>query len=158
MVDPGVLGLDGGVDRNEVSRPQVGDAVGDPVDVLLDRHEHVDEHGRAARPRDGEQVRESRGRDAEVRARPGRPLVPQLHASGAGDIGAEQRPGHGVETGGEHDDVDGELVGRGPDAGRGDLGDRRGADVDESDVVAVVRRVVVGVEARTLRAERMVPR
>src|SRR5204862_1433858 len=85
VVDPGVLGLDGGVDRNEVSRPQVGDAVGDPVDVLLDRHEHVDEHRRAAGSGDGEEVREAGGRDAEVRARPGGPLVTELHAPGAGD-------------------------------------------------------------------------
>ena len=89
---------------------EVGDAVGDPVDVLLDRHDHVGEHRRAARAGDREQVREAGGGQAEVGAGPGRPRVAQRTPSRPRDVGREQGAGHGVEAGGEHERV--ELVRR----------------------------------------------
>src|SRR5712671_6033650 len=54
---------------------QIGDAVGDPVDVLLDRDDHVAQHRRAARAGDHEHVREAGDGEPEIRVRPVAPLV-----------------------------------------------------------------------------------
>ena len=73
-------------------RAQVREAVGDPVDVLLDRQRHVaTARRRAARARDREQVREAVDREAEVGARAVRPLVAQRAAAGAADVDVEER-------------------------------------------------------------------
>ena len=61
-----VLGLGGGLDGRVAVLAQVGEAVGDPVHVLLDGHDHVAEHRRAARAGDGEEVREAGDGEAEV--------------------------------------------------------------------------------------------
>src|SRR6185295_3095361 len=71
-------------------RAEVRDAVDDPVDVLLDRDHHVAQDGRAARPGDGEEVREARDREAERRARPGCPLLSERQAVPAAQVDGEQ--------------------------------------------------------------------
>ena len=91
-----------------VSRPllaQVAQAVGDPVDVLLDGHRHVAQHRRALRPGDHEQVREAVRGDAEVGARALGPLLLQGEPVPSADAELEQGAGHRVEAGGEDDDV-----------------------------------------------------
>src|SRR5437867_12241556 len=64
--DPGFLGLDGGLDHRAAVRAQEGDALGDPVHVLLDRHDHVAEHRGAAGSGDREEVREPGDGDPQV--------------------------------------------------------------------------------------------
>ena len=53
-----------------------------------------------------EQVREAGEAEAEVGARAVGPLVAQRDAVAAADVDREQRAGHRVEAGGEHDRVD----------------------------------------------------
>ncbi len=110
-----VLGLEGRLDRGVALLVEVADAVGDPLDVLLDAHEHVGEHRRAPRAGDGEQVREPLHAEPEVGARAGRPGVLQGAALAAADVDAEQRAGHGVEPGGVDQHV--EVVVRRPWSG-----------------------------------------
>ena len=88
----------------------VGDAVGDPLDVLLDGVDHVGQHRRAAGAGDEEQVRETGHRQPEIGLRPLGPGLAEVRAARALDVDGEQRAGHGVEPGREHDGVD--LVGR----------------------------------------------
>ena len=59
VLDPGVFRLHGRLDARLAALAQVRDAVGDPVHVLLDGDDHVAQHGRAAGPRDDEEVREA---------------------------------------------------------------------------------------------------
>jgi len=66
--------------------------------------------------------------------------------------------GHGVEAGGEHDGVDVEGSRVGADAGGRDLFDRLLPQVHQRDVGTVIGGVVVGIEAGTFGAERMVVR
>src|SRR5215469_13138567 len=54
MLDPGFLRLRGCFYSLAAVFPQIGDAVDDPVDVLLDRHDHVAEDRGAARAGDRE--------------------------------------------------------------------------------------------------------
>src|SRR5258705_10160069 len=57
MRAPRVLRLRGRLDRRKLISAHVGDAFGDPLDVLLDRHRHVRQHRGALRAGDREQVR-----------------------------------------------------------------------------------------------------
>src|SRR5262245_30287855 len=72
---PRVLGVPGSLDAAERPRAEMREALGDPVDVLLDGHDHIAQHGRAARAGDGEEVREALHGETEVGARP---LGPQI--------------------------------------------------------------------------------
>ena len=65
--------------------------IGDPLDMLLDRHRHIRQHRRALRAGDREQVRERRQPRAEIGVRAVRPLLasvrpprPSCQASSAG--------------------------------------------------------------------------
>ena len=91
-------------------------AARDPLDVLLDRHRHVAQHRGRPRAGDHEQVREAGGGDAEVGLRAVGPLVLQLLAVAALDVDPVERARHGVEAGGEDDDVELELAVLGADA------------------------------------------
>ena len=138
---------------------QVRDAVGDPVDVLLDRDHHVAEHGGAARAGHGEEVREAGDGQAERTSagpsahfsRSDRPPRPRRSI-------AEQRARHRVEAGAEHDRVERELLVA--DAQPGSVISSIGvlADRDEAHVRAVVGLEVAGVDAHPLRSERVVVR
>ena len=161
LVDVGgplVLGLrrrvEGG--RAAVAGPRHG--VGDPVDVLLDGDHHVREHGRAAGTGDHPEVRVAGRRDPEVRAGSFGPLLLEQHAVAPLDVERGQRPGHGVEAGGEHDRVELVLLLARAHACLRHLRQRRLPEVDERDVGQVERRVVVRVEARPLGAERVIGR
>ena len=94
-----------GFDALDAVARMCGDAVGDPLHVLLDRDRHVAQHRRAAGAGDGEQVRETRHLQAEIVARARCPGVRERQAVAAANVHAQQRAGHGVEAGGEDDDV-----------------------------------------------------
>ena len=66
-------------------------------------------------------------------------LLGRFLAVTALDVDPVERARHGVEPGGEHDDVELVLTVLGTDAGGRDLLDRRVANVDQRDVLAVVR-------------------
>ena len=59
------------LDRRELALTEVLDAVGDPVDMLFDRYQHVRQHGRAARPGNQEQVGEARHHESQIGERAG---------------------------------------------------------------------------------------
>ncbi len=158
VLDPEVLGLLRRLDGGFVVLSHAHGAVRHPVDVLLDRDHHVGEHRRAGRPGDGEQVREAVHHESEVGARAVLPLLLQGEPVLPLDVDRHQRTGHGVEPGGEYDGVELELFVARADAVGVISTERRPAQVDEPDVVPVVRLVVAGVEARALGAERVVER
>ena len=110
MADPGLLGLAAGLDQGGAARAHVFDALGDPFDVLLDRRQHVGQHRRAARTGDGEEVGEARHGEAKIGFRPLLPLVLQRSAIAAANVDPEQRAGHGVEAGGQHQAVEAVIL------------------------------------------------
>ena len=93
---------------------------------------------------------------AQVGHRTRLPFLLQVPAVSAADVDLEQRPGHGVKAGGEHDDVEVVVRGGGAQARRRDLGDRRLPQIHEGDVVPVESLEVVGVDRRALGAVRVV--
>ncbi len=106
----------------------------------------------------GEQVRKALDRQAEIGARPVGPLGADRPTAPPSDIDAQDRTGHGVEAGAEHEDVERVLRVANADSGLSDLVDGRLLDADEGDVVAVVRLVVVDVDAHPLGRERVLVR
>ena len=54
--DLGVLSLLSGLNTGVVMLEHIVDAVGDPLDMLLDAHHHIGRHRRTARPGDGKKV------------------------------------------------------------------------------------------------------
>src|SRR5207248_4915746 len=66
--DPLLGGFATGFDGVVAVSAQVVQAVADPLDVVLDRRDHVGEDGRAARPGDDEQVREPGDAQPEIGA------------------------------------------------------------------------------------------
>ena len=152
------FGQRGRLDRLEAFVAHVLEALGHPVDVLLDRYGHVRQDGRAAGPGEHEEVREPGGHQAQVRRRPGRPLLLEGQAIPAGDVRRHQGAGHGVKAGGVHDGVEAERLVRRLDAVLGDADDRLLAQVDEPDVRQVEGLEVAGIEARPLGTEVVVLR
>jgi len=75
MGTPRVLRLRGRLDRCKLASSHVGDAFGDPLDVLLDRHRYVRQHRGALRAGDREQVRVAGYSQAEVGLRAVLPLL-----------------------------------------------------------------------------------
>ena len=113
----------GGFDRLEALNSQVVEAVDDPVDVLLDRHDHVGQHRRASGPGEGEEVRETDGRETEVGRRTVGPLLPEGDPVPSGDVDADERTRHGVESSGVDDGVEPEGLVQCVDPRLGDRGD-----------------------------------
>ena len=153
VVDPLVLGPLRRFDATQASAAQVADAVGDPVDVLLDGGDQVGEHGGTPGAGDDEQVGEARGAEAQVGAWTGRSLFFEGLTAETADVDPVESSGHGVETGGEDDSVECVL-------GIADLQsllcesiDGHLAHVDQVDVLAVEGLVVPGVD-RTRRCFR----
>ena len=155
---PSGFGQLGRLDRLDAFRAHVLEASGHPVDVLLDRHGHVRQDGRAAGPGEHEEVRESGGHEPQVRGRPGRPLLLEGHTIPASDVRSHQGAGHGVKAGGVHDGVEAERLVRRLDAILGDADDRLLMQVDEPDVRQVVGLEVAGIQARPLGTEVVVLR
>ena len=135
---------------------EVGDAVGDPVHVRLGVQHHVGQHGRRARARHDEEVRESVDAEAEVGAGPTGPVVAQPLAAATDDVDLGQRARHRVEPGGEHDRVDVVVGVGGVDAGGVDGLDGCLTHADQLDVGSIERLKVVGVGADSLGADRVV--
>ena len=75
VLHPAGLGRLRGLDAVVAGLGHLTEAVGDPVDVLLDRHGHVRQHRRAARTGDQEQVGEPGRHQPEVGERAVLPLV-----------------------------------------------------------------------------------
>ena len=92
-------------------------------------------------------------RHAEVGAWPLAPFLLQRQSATAADVDLQQRAGHGVEAGGEHDGVDLVLLAPGADALLGDLLDRLVADIDQLHVGPVERLVVADIDAQPLAAD-----
>ena len=74
--------------------------------VLFDGHQHVTEDGGAAGPGDGEHVRETGDHQPQIADRTIPPFVLECQAVPAANVHTQHRAGHGVETGGEDDDVE----------------------------------------------------
>ena len=151
--DPGVLGVPIRLDPLRAPAAQHGQAVGDPLHVLLDGEDHVAQHGRAARPGDEEQIGEARRHQPKIGARTRRPLAGQRRAVPPGDGDAGQRARHGVEAGGEDDAVQFVLGLRRLHARGGDGDQGRAAQVHKGDVRAVERLEVAAVHADALGAD-----
>ena len=121
--------------------------------MLLDRHDHVGEHRRAAGAGDGEQVRETRHLKPQKGRRTRRPRVAQGPTASAGDVDPVERAGHRIETGGEHDVVDMVVQSVDDDRRLGDLLDGRRRHVNQRDVRPVEGAEVVGVDHQPLAAD-----
>ena len=121
--------------------------------MLLDRHDHVGEHRRAAGAGDGEQVRETRHLKPQKGRRTRRPRVAQGPTVSAGDVDPVERAGHCIETGGEHDVVDMVVQSVDDDRCLGDLLDGCRRYVDQRDVRPVKGLEVVGVDHQPLAAD-----
>ena len=124
--------------------------------MLLDGDGHVAQHGGTARTRDGEQVREVRSLQPEVRARPGGPRFFQRVALAARDVQLQQRTGESIEAGRKNDDVEVVVLAGGADSRFGDLDDRLGLQVDQENIVAVERLEIAGVDGRPFGGKAMV--
>ena len=126
--------------------------------MLLDRYDHLGFHGWAAGAGDGEHVGEPGDHQTEIGGRPAGPFVRQGGAVADTDVDFFQRAGHRVEAGGEHDRVEFVFIHRRPQAGFRQFHYWIGSRVYQRDVVAVVRFVIIGIEAKALGADRMVLR
>mmetsp|Transcript_29507 Transcript_29507/g.94416 ORF Transcript_29507/g.94416 Transcript_29507/m.94416 type:complete len:480 (-) Transcript_29507:287-1726(-) len=130
----------------------------DDVDVVLGREDHLALDGRALRAGDEVHVREARHHQAEVRARPGLPLVGEGEPVRVADVDAARGARYRVEASREDEVVDRVPLVAHSHAVGVDAADRRLLDADEGHVVPVVRLVVVCVEAEPLGSDRVVGR
>src|ERR1700719_2110477 len=93
------------------------------------------------------------GKPAEIRLRALAPLLLERLPAGAADVDLQQRPGHRIEAGREHDRIDCVFLILGPNASRRDRLDRLAADVDQGDIWAVIGLPVAGIDAEPLAAD-----
>ena len=159
MSDPSVFRVHRGFDALEPLFPQIFEATRNPVHVLFDGHHHIGHHRRAARTGDDEHVRETGHHDAEVAARPFRPLLLQRDAGLCRGYPcytacpsarrsrwrtrccpACTRPSEVRSPVGSH------------------LFDRRRPRIDQGDVVAIEGRIVIRVHAKALGRDGIVSR
>jgi hypothetical protein len=136
--------------------PEIVEAVGDPVHVLLDRGHHVGEHRGAAGPGDRKEVREAVNRETEKGDRAVGPFLVKGEPGSPLRVDGEERSRHRVETCRKDDGV--ELVGLAVlqlQALRSDLRDRVLAHIHEADVGAVEGREVIRVDAEALAPEEL---
>ncbi len=153
MRDPALFGRRRGLDGTVAARAHEGDAVGDPVHVLLDRHDHVGQHRRAARAGHREQIGETRNAQPQPGARTRGPFVPQAQATAAADVDLQQAAGHRIEARGEDQAVQRVLLATCAHPGRRDRLDRRLRDIDQTHVGPIEGLVVAGVDAQALAAD-----
>ena len=78
--------------------PHLREAAGNPVHVLLDGDDHLRLHRRAARPGDGEEIREAGDQEAQVGPRSSCPLFLQPLAVHPTDVHVVERAGHCIES------------------------------------------------------------
>lgn len=138
MIDPIVFCCRAGFNGRDAMVLKVGDAVGNPIYMLLDRKRHVTQDGGAAGARDGEEVGEAGHHQAEVAARTSGPFVLQTFSISAADFDVVQSARHGFEASCEHNAIDRELLISGPHANGRDLDNRRAAQIYKRYVVAIV--------------------
>ncbi len=118
----------------------IADGIGNPFDDRLGANRVVTKRGV-----DGnEEVREARGLQPQVVARPMGPLVLDRLSPFAANIDPRQRSRHGIKPRGIDDDVEFILLLTGLDAFGRDALDRGLAHVHQQDIVAIVRFVIVG--------------
>src|SRR5215472_13515941 len=122
--------------------------------MLFDRHRHIRQHRRALRTGDREQVGKTCDREPQIGAGAVRPGVVQRAAAAALDVQGLQRTGERIKAGGEHDDVEFELLAAGTDSLFRDFLDRAvSVGIDQQHAVLVEGLVIVGVQRRSLGAE-----
>ena len=131
---------------------QVGDAVGNPVHMLLNGDDHIGEGRRAASPGNVEQVGKARHRQAEVIERAGFPFVLNPQTAAPAQVQPGMRAGHRIESGGQHQRIQRVGLAMGDQAGRGDFVNRMLADIHQLHIGAVVGFIIVGVHAQALAA------
>src|SRR5882724_6103986 len=158
VLRPAALRLDGGLDAGVALLAHVADERGHPVDVLLDAARDIAEGSRVVRPDQRQQVGEALDLQAEVGARPVRPLVLQPPAAPAADVDSVERPGDGVEAGGVDDHLEAVLGVTGLDASGRDPLDRRLAYVHEAHVRLVEDLVVAALQRHAPSAKAVVGR
>jgi len=153
VADPSILRLLVRLDAAVAAVAQVDEAIGDPFHVLLDRDDHVRQHGGAAGARDREQVGKAGDAEAEIGAGAGAPLVAQLLAAPAADVDLQQRARHGIEARGEDDAVECVFLAADDQPSRRQPLDPLLADVDQMHVRPIERFEVVRIETQTLAAD-----
>ena len=134
-------------------------AIGDPIHVLLDGHDHLRLHRRTAGPGDREHVGEARDHQPEIGGRSAVPFLRQGGAVADADVDLLQRTGHRVEAGGEYDGVEFVFLSvRRAQAFRRQFLNRCGTGVDQRHVVAVVGLVIIRIQAKAFGADRVILR
>jgi len=86
MVDPFGLCFWHRLDLRELLRPHVGQAVRNPIDMLLHRGGHVRKDRGAQRSCDREEIRKSRDADSKIGARAFRPCITKAASLSALDV------------------------------------------------------------------------
>ncbi len=128
--------------------------VGDPVDQFLDVARDV--AARGVRAQHHQHVGKALGHHAEQRSGRAHPVVLEPPPARPDDVDAVVGAGDAVEAGGVDQDVEGEVLGAGPDALGRDALDRRLVDVDQAHVVLIVDLEIAGLERQPARAEAVV--
>ena len=130
--------------------------IGDPFDMLLNRHDYIGQNRRASWPGDEKKVGESRHHQAQVGAWPARPFFLKRKALVATDVDAVKRASHGVVTRGKHNAVKRMDASLGLDASGHDSLDWCRAQVNQADIRLVESLVIVRIDAYPLGANGMV--
>src|SRR5882757_10511356 len=106
MCDPLGNTLDARLDCIDVPVAHVLNAVADPINMILDCQRHVIEHRRTLRAGNCEEVRKTVHHQAQLSTWAIFPALCEAPAGPASHAHSQQRPGHCVEPGGEHDTVE----------------------------------------------------
>ena len=156
MIRPFVLRLGGGRDACVIVRAHVADAVGHPLDVLLDAARHVAERRAVVRPHQGEQVRKAGDLQAQIGARAVGPFVLERLPAHPADVDPVEGAGDRVEARRVDQDVELVLGSAGPDALGRNAFERRLVEIDQQDVGPVVGFIIAALQRHALGAERVV--
>ena len=131
-------------------------AVRNPLHMLLNGHDDVGQHRRAAGAGDKKEVRKTRCHQAQVSTRPRHPLVLQGLATLATNVNAIQRARYCVVASGKNDAVQRMESGCCANALGNNRYDRRCLQIHQVHMRLVVGCVVVGIDADSLGADGMV--
>ena len=153
MLNPGVFVLARRFDRCGADVAHMAEAIGEPVDMLLDRLDHARQHRRAAGTRDHEQVRKAFRRNAEIGAGAGLPFFGERAAIAAGDAYLVERARHRGKAGGGNDRVERILDAANLDAICREALDRRLGNVDQFHMRQIVGFEIAGIDTEALAAE-----
>jgi hypothetical protein len=135
---------------------QIADAIGNPLDILLDASGHVAERGSIVGTDKCKQIRKASALNAKVCQRPIGPFVFQRESAFTADVNPGQGTSHSVETGRIDDHVEFVLRSGGLDPHWRDPLDWRLADVDQQDIVPIELLVVAALQGNPFGSERMV--